>query len=102
MAATLVCCASAAGAHNHKNAARDAEPAWWLRQAACIAWYESRNGAASPNIYQFEWGTYASVGGVGDPSLASRSEQTYRAWLVYQRDGGSWREWSTASLCGLN
>lgn len=28
--------------------------------------------------------------------------QLYRAWLVWKRDGGSWREWpNTARACGL-
>ena len=26
---------------------------------------------------------------------------TMRAWLVYLRDGHSWREWGTAGQCGL-
>src|SRR5690348_6342512 len=76
-------------------------PAWWLRQAACIRARESHNGLQSTNLYQFLASTWASVGGVGDPAEAPRSEQTYRTYLLWRRDGGSWREWTTARACGL-
>ena len=81
-------------------------PGWWLRQAACIKWAESRDnpravGAGSYGLFQFIPSTWASVGGTGNPVNASVREQTYRAWLVWSRDGGSWREWSTARGCGL-
>lgn len=81
-------------------------PAWWLRQAACIEHFESRGdpratGAGNYGAFQFTLGTWESVGGSGDPRAASLAEQRYRAWLVWKRDGGSWREWSTAGLCGL-
>jgi Transglycosylase-like domain len=81
-------------------------PAYWRKQAACITWAESRNnpkavGDGSYGLFQFELATWVSVGGMGSPTDASRSEQTYRAWLVYSRDGHSWREWSTARGCGL-
>lgn len=46
-------------------------------------------------------GTWQSVGGVGLPSSWSPREQFYRAYLVWRRDGGSWAEWGTRSLCGL-
>ena len=38
-------------------------------------------------LYQFSMGTWQGVGGSGDPIDASPSEQTYRAKLLYQRDG---------------
>ncbi|HET7529992.1 MAG TPA: ubiquitin-like domain-containing protein [Mycobacteriales bacterium] len=40
-------------------------------------------------LYQFTMGTWASVGGSGDPIDASSSEQTYRAQLLYRRSGDS-------------
>jgi resuscitation-promoting factor RpfB len=40
-------------------------------------------------LYQFDYGTWASVGGSGDPSAASPEEQTYRAALLYARSGSS-------------
>jgi soluble lytic murein transglycosylase-like protein len=40
-------------------------------------------------LYQFDFGTWASVGGSGDPSAASPAEQTYRAALLYSRSGSN-------------
>ncbi len=50
--------------------------------------------AASPDgtyrgKYQFDYGTWASVGGSGDPAAASEAEQNYRAALLYSRSGSS-------------
>ena len=39
--------------------------------------------------YQFDPGTWASVGGDGDPAAAPEAEQDYRAALLYQRSGSS-------------
>jgi uncharacterized protein YabE (DUF348 family) len=42
-------------------------------------------------LYQFMEGTWHAVGGVGLPSQASASEQTYRAQILYNRSGaGQW------------
>ena len=42
-------------------------------------------------LYQFLESTWRSVGGVGLPSEASSSEQTYRAQILYNRSGaGQW------------
>jgi hypothetical protein len=40
-------------------------------------------------LYQFDYGTWASVGGSGDPAAASAEEQTYRAALLYSQSGSS-------------
>jgi hypothetical protein len=40
-------------------------------------------------LYQFDMGTWASVGGKGSPAAASPAEQTYRASLLYSRAGSS-------------
>lgn len=40
-------------------------------------------------LYQFDYGTWASVGGSGDPGAASPAEQTYRAALLYSRGGSN-------------
>lgn len=83
-------------------------PSWWATQAACIRWQESRGiwttatGNGYWGAYQFLIGTWTSVGGKGLPSAATPFEQTYRAWLVWKRDGGSWREWGTARACGVD
>ena len=69
----------------------------------CIRQLESGNNYSSPGggAYQFLDSTWRSVHGLARAETASRAEQDYRAWLVYRRDGGSWREWSTARGCGL-
>jgi hypothetical protein len=39
--------------------------------------------------YQFDYGTWASVGGHGDPATAPEKEQDYRAALLLTRSGSS-------------
>jgi hypothetical protein len=39
--------------------------------------------------YQFDYGTWASMGGSGDPAAASEREQDYRAALLYAASGSS-------------
>ncbi|HEY4778041.1 MAG TPA: transglycosylase family protein [Solirubrobacterales bacterium] len=39
--------------------------------------------------YQFDFGTWESVGGSGDPAAAPEAEQDYRAALLYARSGSS-------------
>jgi hypothetical protein len=39
--------------------------------------------------YQFDFGTWASVGGSGSPAAAPEAEQDYRAALLYSRAGSS-------------
>jgi TolA-binding protein len=39
--------------------------------------------------YQFDYGTWESVGGSGDPAAAPEAEQDYRAALLYTRSGSS-------------
>ncbi len=83
-------------------------PAWWLRQALCIHAHEGAWNDATGNGYfggmQFTASTYRSVGGRDDgrADLDTPREQLYRAWLVWLRDGKSWREWGTAGVCRLN
>ncbi len=48
-------------------------------------------GGTYRGLYQFDYGTWASVGGSGDPAAAPAAEQTYRAALLYSRSGpGPW------------
>ncbi len=53
------------------------------------------SGGDYRGLYQFSIGTWHGVGGSGDPIDASPSEQTYRAKLLYNRDGR--RPWP---VCG--
>ncbi|MGH2981069.1 MAG: transglycosylase family protein [Solirubrobacterales bacterium] len=39
--------------------------------------------------YQFDYGTWASVGGSGDPAVAPEAEQDHRAALLYAQSGSS-------------
>lgn len=39
--------------------------------------------------YQFSYGTWAAVGGSGDPAAAPEAEQDYRAALLYAQSGSS-------------
>ena len=39
--------------------------------------------------YQFDYGTWESVGGSGDPAAAPEDEQDYRAALLYAQSGSS-------------
>lgn len=47
------------------------------------------NAAGYYGKYQFDTGTWASVGGTGNPAEASESEQDYRAALLYSQAGSS-------------
>jgi len=48
-------------------------------------------GGAYRGKYQFSFGTWASVGGKGDPARASEAEQDRRAAMLLQRGGrGHW------------
>lgn len=83
-------------------------PSWgdsWLSEAFCIHGFESTDWRQRGHHFggmQFNIGTWASVGGRGNPAAAPPVEQLYRAYLVWARDRGTWREWSTAPLCGLH
>lgn len=46
-------------------------------------------GGTYRGLYQFDQGTWESVGGRGDPAAAPPAEQTYRAALLYARSGSS-------------
>ena len=82
--------------NQESSAHADGPPAWWLSQAACIrsheGWWTANTGNGYYGAYQFLLSSWRSVGGHGYPHLASPAEQTYRAWLVWKRDGGSWGE----------
>jgi len=62
------------------------------RIAACESHGNPRaigGGGAFRGKYQFTFGTWAAVGGRGDPAAASESEQDRRAAILLQRSGSS-------------
>ena len=63
----------------------------WRALANCESSGNPRavNPAGYYGLYQFNTGTWRSVGGSGLPSRASASEQTYRAKLLYKQRGRS-------------
>jgi Transglycosylase-like domain len=73
-------------------------PAWGRNYLRGIAACESRGNARAVGgggvyrgMYQFSFSTWRVVGGSGDPAVAPRSEQTWRAWLLLSRHGsGHW------------
>lgn len=87
--------------------ARFSTPRGWYAGALCVHSHESGDwhihNEPYANGFQFMLGTWLSVGGtVAGWITAPPREQLYRAYLVWKRDGGSWREWpNTSRVCGL-
>lgn len=86
----------------------DAPSAAWLAQARCIHLKEGSWTANTGNGFfggfQFAAKTWRRVGGKADPAFAhpgdpafpfraSTAEQLRRAWILWKRDGGTWRSW---------
>ncbi len=46
-------------------------------------------GGTYRGLYQFDQGTWESVGGTGDPAAASPAEQSMRAAILYSQSGSS-------------
>jgi Transglycosylase-like domain len=73
-------------------------PNWGKQHLESIAACESHGnpraiggGGSFRGMYQFTFSTWQVVGGSGDPAVASRHEQTWRAWLLLSRHGaGHW------------
>ena len=63
----------------------------WAALANCESGGNPRavNPAGYYGLYQFDTGTWRSVGGSGLPTSASAGEQTYRAKLLYKQRGRS-------------
>ena len=83
----------------------------WLAQAQCIHLKEGPWAANTGNGYfggmQFAPATWKRVGGASNPAFkhpgdtrypftVPKREQLYRAWLVWKRDGRTWRAWGAA------
>ena len=80
----------------------------WLAQAQCVhlkeAGWRANTGNGLFGGMQFMAATWKRVGGKAEPAFAhpgdpaypfsaTPAEQLYRAWLLWKRDGGSWRSW---------
>ena len=63
----------------------------WAALAQCESGGNPRavNPAGYYGLYQFALGTWASVGGSGNPIDASAEEQTYRAKILFSRSGAA-------------
>jgi opacity protein-like surface antigen len=83
-------------------------PVSWLAQAMCVHRHEGPWAANTGNGFfggfQFKAQTWKRVGGKPDPAFkhpgdpeypfhASTGEQLYRAWVLWRRDGRTWRSW---------
>jgi hypothetical protein len=95
------------------SAAEWSPPVNWLVEANCV---HAREGAWAANTgngyfggFQFRAKTWKRVGGKHDaafthpghpayPFRAPASEQLYRAWLLWKRDGGTWRSWGAVGF----
>ena len=102
--ACVISLAAAAAAH----AAPWKPSPTWLAQARCVHALEGPWSANTGNGYfggfQFSAQTWERVGGAhvaalshpgnaAFPFAVSMREQLYRAWLLWQHDGGTWRSW---------
>ncbi len=92
-------------------------PAWFLKNALCIHSFEGAWHDNTGNSYfgGLQWlpSTWERAGGHDNPAFhhpgdrrypftASPREEIQRMWIVVMRqDHGSYREWGTASRCGL-
>jgi hypothetical protein len=73
-----------------RRSASGAVPAVLQSIAACESHGNPRavgGGGAFRGKYQFDYGTWASVGGHGDPAAAPEAEQDRRAAVLYEREG---------------
>jgi hypothetical protein len=84
------------------TATADPSPDTWARLRACESGGNytivSANGRYY-GAYQFNLGTWTSVGGTGRPNQATPGEQDYRALYLYRMRG--WQPWTCATTLGL-
>jgi len=84
--------AEQAAAPTSAGAGSTATPAHLQSIAACESGGNPAavgGGGAYRGKYQFDYSTWASVGGSGDPAAASEAEQDQRAAMLYARSGSS-------------
>ncbi len=73
----------------------------WYRLRMCESSnnYSINTGNDHYGAYQFDLGTWRSVGGTGYPNKASAAEQDARALILYRERG--WQPWQCAAIVGL-
>jgi resuscitation-promoting factor RpfA len=73
----------------------------WYRLRMCESSnnYSINTGNGYYGAYQFDLGTWRSVGGSGYPNQASAGEQDARALILYRERG--WQPWTCARILGL-
>lgn len=103
-AASLLAAAAVAAASTVLSAtAAHADPsaADWKALRLCESGdnYSINTGNGYFGAYQFDLATWKSVGGVGRPDQASKTEQDFRALYLYRMRG--WSPWICAALVGL-
>ncbi|MDT8912761.1 transglycosylase family protein [Amycolatopsis sp. PS_44_ISF1] len=82
-------------------ASADPSSASWakLRMCESSGRYTTNTGNGYYGAYQFNLGTWRSVGGGGRPDQASPREQDYRALYLYRMRG--WQPWECAGMLSL-
>lgn len=83
------------------SAAADPSADDWYRLRVCESGnnYAINTGNGYYGAYQFDVGTWRSIGGSGYPNEASPATQDALALLLWQRRG--WAPWACASILGL-
>jgi resuscitation-promoting factor RpfA len=101
LAGAAVALAAAAVVINAPSALADPSANDWasVRQCESSGNYSINTGNGYYGAYQFDLGTWQSVGGSGSPADASPAEQDYRALYLYRMRG--WSPWICAALSGL-
>ncbi len=83
------------------SASADPSAGDWLKLRTCESGgnYATNTGNGYYGAYQFDLGTWASVGGSGVPSDASPATQDALAYKLWQQRG--WSPWTCAAIVGL-
>ena len=78
------------GGNQRGKPARSGDPLARIRACESGSNYQARSASGRyRGAYQFDFATFASVGGKGDPAAASPAEQDRRARLLYAQRGAS-------------
>ncbi len=83
------------------SASADPSAGDWLKLRTCESGgnYATNTGNGYYGAYQFDLGTWASIGGSGVPSDASPATQDALAYKLWQQRG--WSPWTCAAMVGL-